>query len=421
MSRLCTAALLLLPMAAMAQDTPMAQGPRLLELSYSDALAIFNKESLPLVASSYDVQVAEADLMQARLWNNPHFNWNQDLYSVERNEYFNQNNQRLIQVDQLFSIAGKHTRSVKLARINVELNQLIYQDVRRSLQYELGNLYYTLQGLQESAELYKLVFDQFRTLIDAYEVQFRVGAIPGNELTRLKGELLAIQTEIINNQNEANAVMSDLRTLLNLRPDVTIKVTEPLRMVNEGSVAYSELLDRARKSRPDYLLRQKEVSYHEMNLKLQRSTAVPDVLLGYQPHDKGSNYVRPYTGLVLEFDLPLFNRNQGAIQAAKVKIAKAQVEKEYGDMSLENELSTTIYQLLNTNKALTNYSNSFLDELKRTNDRARDSFNKKNISMLEYIDVQRTYIQTMHEYIALKSQSMRNVQELNFTVGADLF
>jgi cobalt-zinc-cadmium efflux system outer membrane protein len=405
----------------MAQTAVEARVPRIMELSYADASALFIKESLPLVAASYDVQVAEADLMQARLWNNPHFNWNQDLYSVERNEYFNQNNQRLIQIDQLFSIAGKHTRSVKLAKINVDLNRLIYQDVRRSLQYELGNLYYSLQGLQESAELYKMVYEQFRTLIDAYEVQFRVGAIPGNELTRLKGELLAIQTEIINNQNEANSVMSDLRTLLNLRPEVTISTTEPLRVVSEGSVAYAELLERARKSRPDYLLRQREVDYHEMDLKLQRSTAVPDVLLGYQPHDKGSNYVRPYTGLVLEFDLPLFNRNQGAIQAAKTRIAKAQVEQSYGDMSLENELSTSIYQLLNTNRALANYSNSFLDELKRTNDRARENFNNKNISMLEYIDVQRTYVQTMHEYIALKSQSMLNVQELNFTVGAEVF
>lgn len=393
-----------------------------IELSYSDALNIMLKENLPLIAAHYDISASEGDLLQARTWTNPHFNWNQDLYSIERNEYFNQNNQRLIQIDQMFSIAGKHTRTVKLAKINVELNKLMYEDVKRSLIYELGIIFYQLHSLQQREELYNIVFNQFKTLIDAYEIQFKVGAIPGNELIRLKSELLAIQTTIIANQNEANELMGQLRTILNLKPGVTIKTTDlNARIPDASEIIFSELLSKAEQLRPDYLLSRKQIDYNAMNVKLQKSMAVPDVMIAYQPHDKGSNYVRPYSGLVLEFDLPVFNRNKGNILAATANLERSRTEEEYAQISLQNELSSAIYKMLNTRKALENYSEEFLKKLKTVNDNALENFNNKNISMLEYIDIQRIYIQTMHEYIDLKSESMQNINEVNFTVGTEIY
>ena len=93
-----------------------------------------------------------------------------------------------------------------------------------------------------------------------------------------------------------------------------------------GVLNFESLLDHAALSRPDYLAKLNEISYQEMNLKLQKSRSVPDLMIGYQPHDKGSNYVRPYTGLVVEMDVPIFNRNQGNIAISKAEVEKSKVE-----------------------------------------------------------------------------------------------
>ena len=194
---------------------------RTLELTYTEAVGILLQESLPLLSAHYEVEASEGELLQSRSWNNPHFNWNQDLYSAERNEYFNQKNQRLIQMDFMFSVSGKHTRGVKLAKIGLEQNQLMYENTKRSLVYEVGLKFHQLMMLQKRNELYKVVFSQFKTLIDAYEIQYKVGEIPGSELIRLKSELLTLQNSIVNNKNETEKEMSELRALLNMRPGTT--------------------------------------------------------------------------------------------------------------------------------------------------------------------------------------------------------
>jgi cobalt-zinc-cadmium efflux system outer membrane protein len=395
---------------------------KIVEVTYSEAVGILLKESLPLLSSYYKVEASEGDLLQARAWNNPHFNWNQDMYSTERNEYFNQRNQRLIQLDVIFSVSGKHTRAVKMAKIGVELNELLYENTKRTLVYELGLKYHRLMMLQKRNELYTVVFNQFKSLIDAYEIQYRVGEIPGSELIRLKSELLTIQNAIVLNQNEAEVEMSSIRALLNLKPEVFIKTKETIvSMPDSTALQYETMIDHAEENRPDYLSKLKEISYQEMNTKLQHSKAVPDLLIGYQPHDKGSNYVRPYAGLVVEMDIPVFNRNQGNIAAAKANQDRVKIEADQAYISLQNEVSASLNKYYNSLSALSNYDLDFLRELEALNNNALENYNRKNLGILQYIDMQRTYIKTMAEYLGLQSEVLQRINDLEFTTGLTLY
>jgi cobalt-zinc-cadmium efflux system outer membrane protein len=395
---------------------------KVLELTYPEAVGILFQQSLPLVSAHFEVEASEGELLQSRAWNNPHFNWNQDLYSAERNEYFNQKNQRLIQLDFLFSVSGKHTRGVKLAKIGVEQNKLLYENTKRSLVYELGIKFHELLMLQQRNELYKGVFGQFKTLIDAFEIQFKVGEIPGSELVRLKSELLTLQNSIVSNQNERERVMSELRALLNLEATVELVALENnITIPESGVLNFEALLDHAALSRPDYLAKLNEISYQEMNLKLQKSRSVPDLMIGYQPHDKGSNYVRPYTGLVVEMDVPIFNRNQGNIAISKAEVEKSKVEAEYALNSLQNEISASLNKYFHSKSALANYNSEFLNELETLNKSALQNYNNKNINILQYLDMQRTYINTMSEYLGLKSEIVQRVIDIEFTTGYQLY
>jgi outer membrane protein, heavy metal efflux system len=64
-------------------------------LSFQRAKMMLLKANITLLSSYYDVAAADAELMQAKLWNNPNFVWNQDLYSIEQNRYLNLANQKL--------------------------------------------------------------------------------------------------------------------------------------------------------------------------------------------------------------------------------------------------------------------------------------------------------------------------------------
>jgi len=390
-----------------------------LALDLLEAKKLLVQQNLSLIAARYDVSAADAELIQARLWNNPNFVWNQDLYSNEQNKYFNVNNQRLVQVEQIFSIAGKHTNTVKLARLGVELSKLQVQEVLRSLFFELGEHFYALQSAQQKQQLYESAVARYDQLIKSAEERLRVGAMASNEVLRLISEQLAVRAEAAQNKNEVLAKLSEVRVLLNLSERVYVKVKDA-NITTANPTLVGELVDQALNSRSDFLLKQKQISYEAQNLKLQRSSAYPDLNIAYQPHDKGSNYVRPYQGVNLEFNLPVFNRNQGNIKLAKVRVAQAETIAAQVENTIRNEVTSSYEQYLNSKAGFEGYSQEILLATEQLNTNANSNYAKKNINLLEYIDLERIYIINKTQYIDLRNAYYRAANQLNFAVGLEI-
>src|SRR5882672_5060235 len=115
------------------------------------------KKNFYLLAAYYEINQAEAQVVQARLWYNPTVSWNQEAYNKAQKEYFKASNQYELQINQTISIAGKHTNTVKLSKLNLEINKVQFADVIRSLLFELSNDYNNLSALVAKEKLYNEV------------------------------------------------------------------------------------------------------------------------------------------------------------------------------------------------------------------------------------------------------------------------
>lgn len=375
--------------------------------------------NLSLLASYYDVDIARAGVIQAKVWNNPYFVFNGDLYSNETNEYFHFRNQHLLQLEQTFSIAGKHTNTVKLAKINAELAEKQLEDVLRSLLFEMANTYSDLSALQEKQFLYQQVITNYDKLMAATRKQLEVGSISLTEALRLESEYVAVKTEALQNFNEKEKILSELRVLLRYSADTTFVVEQKLPLIAE-EFDLDVLTEQAISTRPDVLIKKLEQDYQDRNLRLQRSLAVPDVKLAYQPRDRGSNYVRPYQGFNVEFSVPLFDRNQGDIKSAEFGVKKANLNTLQTEVEIRNQVSAAYNRYKSSNIGLANYKLEFINQLKELNKSTNENFQKRNISLLEFIDQQRIFVLTNIQLIELRQQFLNNVNELNFVVGTNL-
>jgi outer membrane protein, heavy metal efflux system len=388
-------------------------------LSFQEANARMVKSNLSLLASYYDVNISQAKVIQAKAWNNPYFIINGDMYNAETNEYFHIRNQNLFQVEQTFSFAGKHTNNVKLARIGVEMAEKQLEDVLRSLHFELGNTYSTLAALQEKSLLYEQVIINYEKLMAATRKQVEVGSMSITEALRLESEFLVIRADALSNSNERAKTMSDMRILLRLPEDTTFYVEQRLPLIVE-EFDPKALEEQAVTIRPDIQAAKINRKYQERNLKLQRSSGVPDIKIGYQPRDRGSNYLRPYQGFTTELTLPLFDRNQGRIKQAEHSIAQAELQFEEMDNRVRNEVAAAYSRFRNSNAGLVNYKDDFLEKLRDLNRANNENFQKRNIGLLQFIDQQRIFIQTNIQLIELKQQFLNNVNELNFSIGTNV-
>jgi outer membrane protein, heavy metal efflux system len=395
-----------------------AQSPDTI-VSFQEAKVRLLNYNLSMLASYYDIGIARAKVIQAKVWNNPNFIVNGDMYNQETNEYFALRNQSLWQFEQTFSIAGKHTNSVKLARIGVEMAEKQMEDVIRSLLFELGNTYSDLAALQSKQLLYQQVILNYDKLMEATRKQLEVGAISTVEAVRLEAEYLDVKADAIENYNEKERVSSDLRTLLRFPQDTVFYVEQKIPVVgDEFDPIY--LATQAVESRPDLQALKINIRYQQRNLKLQQSSGVPDVKVGYQPYDRGSNYLRPYHGFTTEVFLPIFDHNQGKIKQAKLSIAQSDLQFKQLENQTRNEVTAAYNRYKNSNAGLANYNVQFLDRLKDLNQSTNQNFQKRNISLLQFIDQQRIFILTNIQLIELKQQYLNNVNELNFSVGQTL-
>lgn len=393
--------------------------PRDTVVSLQEAKARLMRVNVRLLASYYDISIAKANVIQAKLWNNPYFIFNGDIYSNETNEYFAFRNQHLLQLEQTFSYAGKHTNTVKLAKLGVEMAEKQLEDVLRSLLFEMGNTYSAAAALQEKQLLYQQVLKSYESLLEATKMQLKVGAISVTEMLRLESEYLAVKTEALLSYNEKESVFANLKTLLRMPAD-TVFYTEQLTPILATEFDPVQLAEQAVTLRPDLKIKKVALRSEERNLKLQKSVGVPDIKFAYQPRDRGSNYVRPYQGFNMEIFLPLFDRNQGRIKAAKLSVEKTTLEFDQLENQVRNEVFAAYHQYKSSSAGLANYQPELMQQLKDLNQNTNINFQKRTISLLQFIDQQRIYVQTNILRIELKQLYINNINELNFYVGTTL-
>lgn len=377
------------------------------------------KENVRLMAEYYNLDIAEAEIQQKRLWDNPLFVWNAEMYSLAENNYFNFSNQKLLQIEYSFSVSGKRINAIKEAKIAKEIALFALSDVMRGLVLEYSNAFYEFIELQEINDLLIVSASQYDKLIEQYTLGSELGVNSESELVRLKAEKQTILTDINENEKELLALELTLRMLMNYRSGVKLLPKKDLSLLNP-KISEEKLVGAAMNGRPDLKIAQKNISLYQATLKKEKSEIVPNINLGYQPHDQGSNHVRPYVGMVFEMGIPVFNRNQGNIAKAKIQIDQSSLLLQYKTEEVKNEVLMAVETFKRTQELKNSYNLELIDQMEVLAKNAKSNYESKNISLYEYIDFQRSYIENKLNYIQANRKFNEAINLMNFVVGMDL-
>lgn len=92
-----------------------------------------------------------------------------------------------------------------------------------------------------------------------------------------------------------------------------------------SEVELTQWMEKAKENRPDILILKNKEKHAAKNLEIQNAMKTPDlaVSLGY---DRGGNIMKDFIGLGVSFDLPIFDRNKGNIQEARLEIEKLKLK-----------------------------------------------------------------------------------------------
>jgi len=393
-----------------------------LKLTVKQAEDLFLKNNLRLIAQHYNIGIAEAGVLTAKLFPNPDFSFSNGLYAQNASEGPALNEQSA-SLSQLFTTAGKRNKSIRLARIGVDQSKFQFFDLLRTLKYEVRNDFYTVYYQRESARVYDEEINSLGQTLTAYKEQYAKGNIAEKELLRIQAQLYSLQVEYSNLVTGIDTVESQLKLLLRVPPQTAVAPLVPEDLSakeNLTSVLYQQLIDSANVNRYDLRYSKVTVDYNNMNLELQRANAVPDVNLSLN-FDKLGGYGTNFLGAGIEFNLPFFNRNQGAIKQAKLTVDQSKVQLQSQQYQVESDVAVNYKLAAMQEKIYSSFDPKFKQDFTHLIGEVYKNYLKRNISLLEFLDYYDTYKTNTLLMNGLLLSRVTSLEQLNYVTGTPFF
>ena len=393
-----------------------AQETTALQLSLKDAEKIFLERNLSLIAERYNIDMAQAQVTQARLFENPVISLEQNVYNRLNGKYFDmgKEGEATAEIEQVINLAGQRNKRVRLERVNKEIAEYQFEEVLRTLRSELNRTFVEICFSTRSIGIYDKEIESLGLLMQATKEQQNKGNISLLESSRLESLLLSLRKEKNELENNLIGLYGELNLLLSLPTgqEVTLLLDdEILKQVDAATVSFTDM-SRMLSVRPDLKMAHANVTAAQANLKLQRSLAAPEFSIKGM-YDRAGNFIDNYFAIGASISVPIFNRNQGNIKSAKLDIQQNGKEEEYAIEKARMELHAAYIRL---QKAVELYRSSN-DELEHNFGRliegVNENFRKRNISMLEFIDYYQSYKETCLQLNELKKEVFLAMENLN--------
>lgn len=394
-----------------------------LRLSRRQANSLFLKNNLLLLAGRFRVEAGQAEIIQASLYDNPTVALEVSAYNTEQRRVLDvgRQGQKIISVQQLLYTAGKRNKRIALAQESARLTEYEFADLLRSLRFELRSRFFDLYFQQQTLGRYDRQINTLQGTVTAFEQQYDKNNVSLRELLRLKALLFQLNNDRLEIRLRLAENQQVLRTLLSIDQPILPVVDEAqLRQYRLPGQPVDSLREMALRHRADVLANQSLTRQSELNYTLQKALAVPDVRVG-GTYDQAGSYVPHYLGVSVSMDLPFLNRNQGAIKAARSQInyqKQIQVQKT---VQVGNEVTAALQKVQEVERTVQSVESRFSEQFEQLNQGLFTNFQKRNISLLEFIDLIETYNESTRELNRLKADRISAYEELNYVVGEELF
>lgn len=392
-------------------------------LTLKEAEQRFLERNLSLIAERYNIDMAQAQVLQAKLFENPVISLEQNVYNRLNGKYFDfgKEGEAVVEIEQVIHLAGQRNKQVRLEKINKEIAEYQFEEVMRTLRQELNEKFVEVYFLSKSIVIYEKEVNSLQVLLGGMKVQQEKGNISLMEISRLESMLFSLKKEKNERESDLLTTRGELNLLLNLPEDTQVQLSldeEVLQQLDLSQLSFADL-KAIINERPDQKIARSTVNASRANLKLQKSMAFPEFSVKGN-YDRVGNFINDYFAIGVSLSVPIFNRNQGNIKAARFSIQQAGVQQEYAANRADMELFTAYTSL---KKATQLYQSTNMD-LERNFEKlitgVNENFTRKNISLLEFIDYYDSYKETCIQLYEIKKNVFLAMENLNTVVGQNV-
>jgi cobalt-zinc-cadmium efflux system outer membrane protein len=387
-------------------------------IDYKTYIELVWKQNLGYAAEKLNVNIAEAELKAAKVFNDP-------ILSVE---YADNDDRRMqmgrsvsVELSKTFSV-GKRSANIDLAKSEKELNEALLTDYFHRLRAEATLAY--LEALKQS-ELYRIKensYNNARRLAQGDSIRFSLGKIADVDAIQSKLEA----DRAFNDLLQARAELLNAHAALGIwtgefREDAVYYPTGKLQ-AKERKFDTGQLLQTALANRADLAAALKNVDVAQKELKVTQRERRPDfdLALGYNYNTEVRNEIAPapkFNGVTVGLAVPLkfSNTNKGAVQAAKSRQRQAELNYRQAELEVQTSVMQSLRQYSATFSQVKQYETGMSENARTALNGKIYSYERGETSRLEVLiarqtfdELQAAYIETVFNNIAALIELERN-------------
>ncbi len=374
------------------------------QVTLDEAVALLRRQSPELLAGALKVRAAQGDVTTARLYPNPTLSFGAGNFPIGRTnppgigagDTVNEQ----VGIGQELVLWGKRGERIAAAHGRMAAAGAERADLDRRLVFEVRARFVRTLVAGERLRLARENLTHYRETVRVSRERADAGEISAAEFDKIALEQRGFEHEVADAEIERRQAVAELLPLLGLDVADLVPVGE-LRLP-AARTDTDTLVSEALRRRPDLTAAERAAEAAEAALRLARAERWPNVTVGVQyTHDEFqvAGNLANSLGANFSLPLPLVNRNQGEIERAEAEALIARREVQKLRLGIPQEVRTAVTSYTVAGERVRRFEEAFLRQSEDARRAAEVSYREGAISLLEFVEAERTFIQTQRDHL----------------------
>jgi outer membrane protein, heavy metal efflux system len=384
-------------------------------LSLQEAIDQALASRASLKAESDRVSVAQGLLRQARAIPNPEFQFQNE--NLRPGQTYTRDVDTLAMINQPLDVLGKRPARIAAATKGVARSQADYDLARWEVVRNVRLTYWAARGVQEVRDILRTTADNFQKTVDYNAAKLSVGAIPEQDLIRVRVEQERLNIAANLAAIEANTARIELlkqmgktgyADMVLIQPLTVEKIIEPL-----GA-------DQVLAQRPEIRAARAALAEAEANARLQDVAARPDlnVTYGYKRTELPDTTYGVNTAIVsVRVTLPVTDKNQGNRAAAQAEVRRQQDLLAATENDIRMEYSGALEEFQMRRAEVVNILGPLRRDAAEISRIASAAYAEGGVDLLRFLDAERARLDADLAWVRGMADYWQSVAKLEAAEG----
>jgi len=246
------------------------------------------------------------------------------------------------EVSQELEWAGQWGLRRDIGRLTAQRASLLADDAERGIVAEVSGTFLTALAAEERLALAEQIEALNSRLLAAAADRLEAGAISELEMNLVRIEAARAQARVLSERRNARSALLDLRRALALPSEQALRlVTDLPDAPRPSTLDPDSLVAVALERRPDATAARRDVEAAGASRDLAGRERWPNLTLAV-PFERLGGPGSDLVGISVGMALPLWNRNQGTLDASRAEVARARADLDLAELAVRTEVDDAL-------------------------------------------------------------------------------